>query len=105
MYFIAALPLNIPIAAHFYAGKNGLMVERLEARCEVAVALPRRSRRMRCIYSDMASSNRSSPALRLVAQIHRSPAFLQTREWARVRYAALRTNDGCRFKLLRSRQV
>jgi hypothetical protein len=71
MYFIAALPLNIPIAAHFYAGKNGLMVERLEARCEVAVALPRRSRRIRCIYSDMASSNRSSPALRLVAQIHR----------------------------------
>jgi hypothetical protein len=70
-YFIAALPLNIPIAAHFYAGKNGLMVERLEARCEVAVALPRLSRRIRCIYSDMASSNRSSPALRLVAQIHR----------------------------------
>jgi hypothetical protein len=45
MYFIAALPLNTPIAAHFYAGKNGLMVERLEARCEVAVAFPRWSRR------------------------------------------------------------
>jgi len=71
MYFIAALPLNTPIAAHFYAGKNGLMVERLEARCEVAVAFSRRSRHMLCIYSDMASSNRSSPALRSVAQIHR----------------------------------
>ena len=56
---------------------------------------------MRCIYSDIASSNRSSPALRLVAQIHCKSSILQTREWVwvRVRYDALRTNDDRWFAL------